>query len=207
MTVYKPQRWEMRVTVQPTIEPVTREFVRDHANLSNDDDLQLLQQYIVMARGLVEDSLNRALLTQTRVLRLSGLPLSEFEVIELPGGEIQSVASITYVDVDGVTQTLSASDYAVEQGTGRGTGYVALAMPTSAWPISRVQGALPVTITYTAGWTAASLVPVPIRIAVAQIATDIYNARGTMVASGFEEHPWYKYGAATWKVTKVGVAA
>lgn len=103
-------------TVAPTLEPVTLAEVKRQLRLAGagfdttDFDLEL-QDYIREAREEAEERQASALVTQTWELRLDRLPGDE---IRVPRPPLQSVSSITYIDTDGTSQTLSASLYTVD---------------------------------------------------------------------------------------------
>lgn len=109
-----------------------------------------LSRMITAARLQAETRLRRYLVTQTVDMYLDSFPYWE---IELP--PLQSVSAITYVDTDGVTQTLAADQYQVD----------AVSMPARitpayglAWPSSRAQ-ANAIKIRFVAGYGDASSVP------------------------------------------------
>lgn len=76
------------------------------------DQSTLVLGYIAAIRQKAEVILGRVLMTSTWDLVLDAFPVSG--VIELPLPPLQSVTAITYTDIDGATQTLSAGEYAVD---------------------------------------------------------------------------------------------
>lgn len=112
----------------------------------------LLGLLIASARAAAEQELRRYLVTQTIDARLDAFPSPLYE-IRLP--PLQSVTSISYVDSDGVTQTLSASLYDVDAA-----GKPARVSPSygNAWPSTRPQQNA-VTVRFLAGYGAAAAVP------------------------------------------------
>lgn len=165
-----------QVTVAPTIEPVDLEEVQRHLRIDDPDDAPQLNFLIGAARAQVEEYLGRALLTQTIVYRLDCFPS---RAIRLPRAPLQSVSSIEYVDGDGATQTLSSSLYQVDSSS-----EPARVLPVYGgyWPVTRPTMNA-VTITYVAGWTAASAVPAPIRQAILMRIHDL-KMNGGDVARG-----------------------
>src|SRR5206468_1642769 len=55
----------LRTLVPPSVEPVSIELVRKHCRVDHDYDDDLLMGYVAAARVLVEQWLNRTLITQT----------------------------------------------------------------------------------------------------------------------------------------------
>jgi len=110
----------------------------------------LLNMLIAAARQHAETVLKRYLITQTIDLYLDCFEQQE---IKLP--PLQSVSAITYVDTDGVTQTLAADQYLVD----------AVSVPARitpaygvTWPSARQQNNA-VKIRFIAGYGTASAVP------------------------------------------------
>ena len=101
-----------RVTVEPTIEPVTVEEVKENAFIVSDNsyDSYIRSQLIPSARQYVEELANRSLITQTRAQYYDDLEY----VMYLRYGPVQSVSSITYKDSQAVQQTLTSSLYTVD---------------------------------------------------------------------------------------------
>lgn len=112
----------------------------------------LLNMLIAAARQEAETELRRALVTQTWDLYLDAFPYWE---IRLPKPTLQSVTSITYVDTDGVTQTLDASDYLVDTASepGRVTPVFGGVWPVTRWQTNAVK------IRFVCGYGAAAAVP------------------------------------------------
>jgi len=135
------------VTSQPAVEPVSLDSVKDHLGIARGElghDAHLTS-LIKAARLAAEKYTRRALITQTRKLTLDHFP--EWRIY-LPNPPLQSVSSITYVDSDGVTQTVSSSLYDVH--TTSSPGFVEPAY-SEVWPTPRVQSQA-VNITYVAGF-------------------------------------------------------
>lgn len=152
-------------TASAANEPVTTTEAKLHLRITHSDEDALISSLIVAARNYVEGLANRPLVQRPYALKLDRFPMSN-EII-IPSGKVSAVASITYVDTAGATQTLSASGYTVE--TQRLPGSVVLNPSNlTAWPTSRFYAGIPsVTIAYTAGYGAmASSVPQALRQAV-----------------------------------------
>jgi uncharacterized phiE125 gp8 family phage protein len=133
-------------TSGPTSEPITTAEAKSHLRVDSTDHDTRIDALIRAAREYVEQVTRRALMTQTWKLYLDDFPLSER--IDLPRPPIQSVTLIEYVDTDGATQTLDASQYRVDSKTEPGRITEAEGV---TWPATdQVTNA--VTITYDAGY-------------------------------------------------------
>ena len=148
----------LKRTVPPTTEPVTLAMAKAHLRVDDNEEDPLIAQVIEAAREWCEDFQRRSFCSQTWRLTLDEFP--SCDVIELPRPPLASVSSITYVDSDGATQTLSSGDYTVD--TDSEPGRVILGYDES-WPSTRdVPNA--VTITYVAGYGANdSFVPAKVK--------------------------------------------
>lgn len=148
-------------TSDATTEPVTTAEAKTHLRVDNSAEDTYIDTLITAARQHIEEITGRALIKQTWELSLDDFPESVWfespwepwirhgeKPILLPRSPLQSVTSITYVDTDGATQTLSASKYRVDSKSEP-------ARVTEAegeiWPSTdRVTNA--VTVTYDAGY-------------------------------------------------------
>jgi uncharacterized phiE125 gp8 family phage protein len=160
-----------------------------------DDTTQdaMLLAFLLAARIAVESATRRTLITTEYQMFYEqfraywdGIDLLSYYLpfMELRKPPIQRVESITYVDIDGATQTLDSSLYQVD------TSYImGRIVPASGavWPAVTVQPQC-VTITYLAGYgnTAAS-VPQPLVEAIYSLACDIYEHPEFNVESRLEE--------------------
>ena len=117
-------------------------------------------------RGL----LGRSIITQQWELKLD----SFFSpAIRLPLGPVSAIDSVIYVDENGSTQTLASSVYTLDES--HGVHYLALAY-NQQWPNTRRQTAS-VTITYTAGYGAASAVPDGVKQLAKYVFAEMYYQR------------------------------
>lgn len=165
----------LTLVTAPTIYPVTLSQAKSQVGLAQSiaHHNEMLNRLISSASAATERLARRAWLTQTWKLTLTGFPGSQYGVsgrnyiqtmtgdidyrcIYLPRPPLASVSSISYVDSDEASQTLATTEYNVR--TNSSPGLVALA-PTKSWPTTSYEDPESVTITYVAGYTAASLVP------------------------------------------------
>lgn len=96
------------VIVAPTEEPVTLEEAKVQCRIENTYEDDEIAAMIVAARNQAELKLNRYIITQT----LDAYYDRFGSCFELP--PLQSVTSITYLDNNGDSQTLAASQYVVD---------------------------------------------------------------------------------------------
>lgn len=203
--IWRPERWSL-TSAAPSGEPLTTAQLKAHLYVSHANDDTIIAAYGKAARSHVEALTNRALVTQTRTLKLDRFPALTDHLIELPGGNIQSVTSIQYVDANGDSQTWGASNYETDFGTDGGTGRVGLAFDKS-WPTIRDHG-LPVTITYVAGWASdggspedfGANVPEPLLTAVKMITADLYERREAATATEFQENHFVRQLVSPYRI-------
>jgi len=135
-------------TIAPASEPITLTEAKAHLRVETDftEDDTIIGTFISAARESCEARTGRQLVTATYALRLGGFPCGDS--IELPKPPLVSVSSITYVDTDGTTQTLSTDVYEVDPYTTPGRVVLKYAQ---VWPTTRSQRNA-VTITFVAGY-------------------------------------------------------
>lgn len=131
----------------------------------------LLNMLIASARQYAEAILQRYLITQT-----IDCYLDCFDDWEIKLPPLQSVSEITYVDTEGVTQTIDASEYLVD----------AVSVPAritpaygEVWPIPRTQNNA-VKIRFIAGYGTASAVPQCIKNWMLLRIKQLYDQQGTV---------------------------
>ena len=164
---------EYQITTQPDIEPITLDEAKLNLRVDCTADDDLITALIVAARRWCEQYENRAYITQTITAKANWLP---WEII-LPLPLLQSVTSITYIDLIGDVQTLSDALYDID--TFREPGRVTRAF-NATYPSVRgdVNG---VTIVYEAGYgdTAAD-VPAETKQAIQLFIAHLYDNRITV---------------------------
>ena len=172
----------LELDTAPATDAVTDSDLLDFLKLSSGDDDAMVAAVKQAATGHLDGRdgyLNRALITQTWKLHVDGFP-DDASGIEIPLPPIQSVDSVTYVDGDGATQTLSTDVYKTVGGYNNPARLVL--KWDQQWPTTREQEEA-VTITFTAGYgDAASDVPMPIRLAIKVMAGDFYEHRQSYVS-------------------------
>lgn len=99
----------------PLAEPLLKADVKAALRIDATDLDDVVDSLIVAARMHIEAICRRALVRQVRRLVLDAFPgCTDRYEIRLPVAPLRAVESITYLDLDGVEQTLAASAYRVD---------------------------------------------------------------------------------------------
>ena len=133
-----------RITSGPAAEPISRTEAKLHCRIDGAADDTLVDGMIRAARTWVEIFTNRQLVTATLELKQENLP---YELV-LPRPPLQSISSVTYVDLDDATQTADSDLYATDVVSEPGRLYMAY---NETWPTCRGY-TQDVTITWKAGY-------------------------------------------------------
>lgn len=135
-----------------TTEPITLAMARLHLRLdtegsppSHPDDT-LVEALITASREASEDYTGLAIAYQTYRLALDQFPDAEIVLDTWP---VNAITSITYKDTNNATQTVSSSDYFLDNYSK--PGQIAL-QPNKTWPQTN-SVANAVIVTFTAGFT------------------------------------------------------
>ncbi len=164
-------KYGLSVTTQPALEPVTVQDVKDNALIFTSEGDAWLQGRITAARDLCETFVKRAFIDTTFRLTLDWWPT----LFYLPRPPLISVTTIKYLDLDGVQQTWSASNYSVDTYTE--PGRVSLAYNVVPPNYRQIENTIEVI--YHAGYgTAASNVPQAIKDAIVLTVTNWHAHRG-----------------------------
>jgi len=163
------------VSVEPTAEPVTLAEAKIHLRVDNNDEDTYITNLIIGARQMVETHTNRALVDTTFVYKIDTFPPSGLidSRILLPRSPLDSVSSVTYLDTNGDSQTLATSVYEVD--TSSLPGRIRLKFDQS-WPNTRLHPEV-ITITFIAGYGAASAVPDSLKSAVYLLLAHYFELR------------------------------
>lgn len=147
-------RWFSRRTVAPTALPVSVAHVRDQvlrvANGTVED--AYIEGAVWAAVAACERDTGRALVPQTWELILSRFPIGTRPII-LPRVPLIGVDSVSYVDEDGVTQTLAVGSPADFETIPSGEFVRGRIVPlySEVWPTTRLQEQA-VTVTFQCGY-------------------------------------------------------
>lgn len=170
------------VTTPPGAEPVLVAEMRAMQRLDDDEAEEVISSILAAARGVAEAYLRRKLITQTVAVTFDAFA----PVLSLPVGPVQSIASVTYLDPQGVTQTLAANLYRL-----LGARTPALVVPAylATWPVTRAE-AEAVTVQAVVGYgDAGADVPPPIRQAIHMIAGHLWQNREAVAEMELAEMP------------------
>lgn len=174
-----------------TVLPVTLDEVAAHCRLDAPEasDQALVDGYIRAAaawafglegwtgRSLIDEIFDETFDGWARTVRGA-------EVAELPlsRARVRSVASVTYLDTDGASQTLAADQYRLVHRNGAG---VIVPAYNITWPSLRDQEQ-PVTVRYTAGYGAGwNDVPHDLRLGLMQLSAWLWENRTMAVPEMF----------------------
>lgn len=165
----------------PTTEPVTLDEQKAHMRLDGDDDDAYVQSCIAAARQWIEGQTHRAIMPQTWDYNIdygwphrAGLHRIDYPINPVAVQASPTIDSITYVDDDGASQTLAASQYTIVARTNN--SYIVPAYNVT-WPTVRnVPNAI--TVRFVAGY---STVPEELNRAVMILAGYYYEIRETGV--------------------------
>lgn len=177
-TMTKPATASGDVALSVGIEVVTLAEAREHLySCGQSSDNMTLAGMITGARQAIETRCWRALLTSTWDYTIAEFPWRtagyDIPVISVPNPPLQSVVSLTYVDVVGTAVVMDPSLYGVQPNT---PGLVYPAYATS-WPEARTQPGA-VVLRYVAGYGLADSVRQSTKIAVLLMLTHLYENRG-----------------------------
>ncbi len=164
-------------TAEPATEPITLAEARAHLRVDDTSEDDYITALITVAREHAEALTDRQFITATYALRLDDFPRRSSDVILLPRPRLIAVSSIAYLDGSNVAQTLAADQYQVDASSepGRIVPAYSLAWP-SVYPVMN-----PVTITFTAGYGAATAVPKAIKQAILMTVAHFFENREPVV--------------------------
>lgn len=158
---------------------VTLVEAKAHLRVDTSDDDTLITAMITAATEAAEQATGRAIMVQTWELTLDAFPAA----MELTRVPVDSITSVTYVDLDGTDQTLSALLYSLDNADDFGPAYVVPAYDTE-WPDTRDQ-INAVKVRYVAGYANAAAVPESIKSWIKlQVGAMYENREQETVASG-----------------------
>jgi len=137
--------YSLKLITGPTVWVATAAEVRAWGRIvETGEDADILET-IKSATGVMEVLANRIFCTQTFEMRLDGFPADG--VIQLPTGPWQSITSVKARDVDGVEQTVTSTDYLLDEASGRLSS-----APDIDWPDTQSGRPAAVRIQYKAGY-------------------------------------------------------
>lgn len=162
-----------KLKTAPTVEPVTLSEAKLHLKIDSDTtDDALITALITAAREMAENYTGRAFVNQTWEATFEQFTADEN--ITLRPAPLSSITSITYVDGNGDTQTLSTSVYGADLYKTPGEAYLKYGQ---SWPTAReIENSI--TVTYVSGYgSSASSVPGAVKSAILLIIGHLYEHR------------------------------
>jgi uncharacterized phiE125 gp8 family phage protein len=161
-----------KTTVEPTVEPITLENLKDRLRIGSVCDFDAeLSLILTMARKQVEADTYRRLVTQTVVGYLDGF--LNVREIELRLAPISSITSIVYTDQNSASQTFAASRYATDLNS---TPPRVVLDTNDQWELTEENTPNAVAITFVAGYGAtAALVPAAAKLAIVEYAKILWS--------------------------------
>lgn len=165
----------MPLITEPSKEPVTLDETKKWCDIEHDDDDSLIDRLIAGSRRQVEIRTQSSLVRQKHRLYLDRFPN---DCIYLPYGPVKTIDQIQYVDINGVTQTVSLSPtiYVLDHEDRVGLSY------GQTWPATRYQKNA-IWIDYWAGYfdptqspiKLLDAIPDDLRMAIMMMVRDIYD--------------------------------
>ena len=168
--------WSLNQTVAPTERPVSRVEAKAHLVLDSIDDDTYVDGLIHAATLWAEGFTRRQLVSATYELKLDRFPRGNAP-IQVPRPPLSSVTSIAYVDTAGDSQTWAGANYTTDTASTPGRIEPAYGVD---YPDTRDQIAA-VTVTFVAGFGAASAVPYNYKAAIQQLVAGWYATREPVV--------------------------
>lgn len=157
------------IITPPTAEPVTVEEVKIQARYDDPDvtdEDALIEADIIAARELCEFKLQRSIMPQEREAVLAGFPADG--CIELAFPIVRAINSVKYMDINGVEQTLNASQYSLINYKQNASAYL-MRKPNVVWPATDANTLLAVKVQYACGYVDVDAVPQGIKKWIKQV--------------------------------------
>lgn len=171
-------------TVEPETLPLTVDEVMRALKIDGDDEVEYVNFLIASATSHLDGPtgiLGRCLVTQTWLISYP-----EFsDRIWLPVAPVSSITSITYRDSDNDSATVSGGDYALYNYS---AGAAVETSDGASWPSTYTRPDA-VTITFVAGYGAASAVPPAIKHAMLLLIGHHFENRQAVIEGTFKDLP------------------
>lgn len=161
----------LKVTTAPTYQPIDVADAKLYCDYEDHDRDGQFLSWIKTATELVEHDTERAFITQTRKAYMPFFP----QVIHLQVAPVTAV-SITYLDVNGASQTLSTSIYQTDLNS---TPVRIREDYAQVWPDTECDTDNAVTVTVTCGYGTAADVPERAKEAIRVRVKRLYDGCGT----------------------------
>lgn len=170
------------IVTAATSDPMTLAEAKAYCQVTGDADNALLASFIPAATDYVQRLMGLQLLTTTLKNTWDDF---DYE-LRLDRSPVASVNSVKYYDVDGTLTTISSSNYWADVNA-----RPPRIIPASGYAWPTVQDCRPaaVEVEYVAGYTAASLIPPGISIAVKSVIKFWFDNRGPALTNGAVPQP------------------
>jgi uncharacterized phiE125 gp8 family phage protein len=183
----------VRVTTEPTIEPVSLDELKRQLRRDDSDEDTDLEFRIRVARKMVEKWEWRSHITQTVTATMDGRSFRDYSrrnrALYLPYPPLQSVTSVSYLDDDGVTQTWSATEWDYDARSQPGRLYLS-DIGLYDWPDYDLTRHDAITVIYVAGWgDDPEDVPADTRYAILRVAAELDRFREGVTDQRISEIP------------------
>lgn len=121
----------LQLITTPASKPVTLAVAKAHLRIDGTDEDATIDRLISAATAQVQHITQRALVTQTWRLTLDAFPCG---AIKVPMPPLKAITAFTYIDANGVEQTLTG--YQVDN-----SGLIGRILPAygTSWPAARCQ--------------------------------------------------------------------
>lgn len=170
-----------RTAVTATWPAVTIDSQQSHGRIDTDTDRALLQDYIEAATDYAEREQNRCLRQATWQAVWDRWPCDG--IFYLPFPPLVSVQSVKYIDAGGTLQTLATSYYVLDLISEPGRIRFVQTPPQSDDRPAAIQ------VNYTAGHSAATLIPAVTRQAIRVLAQTWHENREAVAAGNMGQVP------------------
>ncbi len=167
--------WSCKYASTPPASPVELEEAKAHLRVTHDDEDTLIARCVEAATRMCEAETHRQFAQTSLVLSLDRLPTGRTPLL-LPRAPLATLDSLAYVDAAGTSSTILLADLIVDATSEPGRVQPRYG---TYWPTVRDQ-INAVTVTFTAGYTAA-LVPDLARAAILLQTGTLYQHREGVV--------------------------
>ena len=160
-------------TTGPTDEPVSLEFLKRHARIETVDEDVDINAKLRAAVRFIERQHDIAIIDQTWTMTLDRFPSTDR--LYVPIRPVDSIASITYTDADGATQTWSGADYRLIDSDGL-RPFITYVYG-GGWPAGVRFDLASVAVVFVAGYGVRADVPADLQQAIALLVATHYSDR------------------------------
>lgn len=164
--------------------PVHLDDVKQHLRVDGDDEDSLIETYLLAAVTHLDGAsgwLGRAIVAQTWAQQFDTFERS----VRLDLAPISEIVSVTYLDADGVEQTVDDTDYMLVNA---GSSPELRFLDDYSFPVTRDQRPV-LTVTFIGGYGDDTAAPQPIKVAILLMVGDMYANREAKTEGGMLINP------------------